>query len=96
MYLNKMSFEKRYKLPSGKKMGFCEKPCAQTPFSLGNVCSREICFCLVVLAIYIVFLFILFICLYIICSFCLYCFCVRVLVFGGAKRHRLVSRQAHA
>ena len=45
-----LKFENKlqYNLPSGKKKRFCDKPRAQTSFSLGNVCSREMCFCLVV------------------------------------------------
>jgi hypothetical protein len=51
-------------------MGFCEKPCAQTPFSLGNICSREMC---------LIWLFLLKLSQFYLVLFILACAC-----FGGA------------
>lgn len=59
-----MSFEENTNCRVVKK-GVLRIACSQTPFSLGNVCSREIYFCLVIL----LFLFILFV----LCS----CACLR-------------------
>ena len=82
MYLNKMSFEKRYKLPSGKKNGVLRKAMRANPFFTRQCLFKRnmflfSCFsniyCISVIVLFLVWLFI-----------CLYCFCVRVLVFGGA------------